>query len=650
MKRFTLLLSVMILVIVNSYSQGNLKWGVDPTPNTFVKHSFSGSVSEIQPYGNGIVFIGNDGTNDIIVYSNDGESYTTAESLEALSASKLSSWQDSEMAFYYGNNTSGSEGLDMRLLNNGSASVFWEGGHASYGTEARTNVVRHDYGGATGIRYYYLGRTTDAMPPRGYDTIVYESDGTDLGTIEVTHNVGFGKTAKMTNQTNNGILETCVFNGKLHLLAGMESTMGTYSTVFAVNYNASGSDISLLAQSENESYSWVNMVSTSNYIYVQSDAGGGAEPGSMVAIASDGTYAAVNNGSPVSFKITKPVQYGDRVIAIKDQFNTSVSKVAIIDSPTDVKIINVNPEDETDEVSNIVISGSILYFVATPTGGTSTMYSLDLSQENPSPIMLSSFDTLAGMAAIGDGYLAYSYISNSGSCFTRISNGVEFNIIEFNYGEGLNFALDNPASIELLAVNNDLYQVEYTGTNTNIWKHNFSASDFPKANIQYTIKDQNTSNIIVGAELTVSNGIYTYSGTSDANGHIVFMDIEGGTYYDYTLSASGYVDVSLDRQWVSAAPDNTIELQMEEDAATAIGDNEIKNLKLFPNPVSDILQIQSEAGITSLGIYALTGTKVKEITGTQINNADVSSLSSGIYIIVLRDVDGNQTTTKITKK
>ncbi|MCG8582663.1 MAG: T9SS type A sorting domain-containing protein [Bacteroidales bacterium] len=650
MKRFTLLFSVLTLICFNGIGQGKLKWGVDPTPNTFVKHTFSGSVTEIQPYGNGVIFIGNDGTNDIIVYSNDGETWTTAESLEALSASRLNSWQGSEMAFYYGNNTAGSEGLDMRLLNNGSASIFWEGGHASYGTEARTNVVRHDYGGATGMRYYYLGRTTDAMPPRGYDAIVYESDGTDLGTIEVTHNVGFGKKVKMTNQTNNGTLETCVFNGKLHLMAGMESTMGTYSTVFAVNYNASGSDISLLAQSENESYSWVNMISTSNYIYVQSDAGGGVEPGSMVAIASDGTYAAVNNGSPISFKIAQPVQYGDRVIAIKDQFNNSVSKVAIIDSPTDIQFINVNPEDETDNVSNIVVSGSILYFVATPTGGTSTMYSLDLSQDTPTPIKLSSFDTLAGMVAIGDGCLAYSYISNNGSCFTRISNGVELNIIEFNYGDGLNFALDNPTSIELIAVDNDLYQLEYTGTSTNIWKHTFSASDFPTANIQYTIKDQNTSNIIVGADLTLSNGIFTYNGTSDANGQIVFMDIEGGTYYDYSLTAPGYVDISLSQQWISAAPDNTKELLMEEDAATAIGDNAITDLQLFPNPVSDVMQIQSESSIVSVAIYALTGTRVKQISGSQINNVDVSSLSSGIYIMALTDVDGNQTTTKITKK
>lgn len=642
MNRFTLLLLVLMVSQITAWSQVGI-----PDQNVFVKHSITGTVSEIQAYSNGLIFLGNDGTDDVIVYSSDSEAWNTAESLVAGSASKISSWAGSQMSFYYGNNASETEGLDMRLLNNGTSSIFWQGGHASYGTEARTNVIRHDYGGAIGMRYYYLGRTTDAMPPRGYDAIVYESDGTDLGTIEVTHNVGFGKTIKMTNQTNDGMLEGCVFNGKLHILAGMESAMGAYSTVFAVNYNGSGSDVSLLAQSANESYSWVNMMATSSYIYVQSDAGG-VEPGSMIAIATDGTYAAVNNGGAMVFKVSKPVQYGDRIIAIKDVYNTPNSKIAIIDGPTDVKLINVNPENETDAISNLVVSGNLLYFVATPTGGNPKIYSLNLDEAAPTANAIADVNNLADMVALGDGYLAYTFDKyGSGNYSTHITKGVEYVIYELYYGSS--FALLAPVSVDLLSVGDDLYQIEYTGTTTNIWKHTLDASQFPTANIQFTIKDNVTAAVITGAELKISNGVYSYTGTSDASGHVTFMNIEGGTYYDYSLKANGYLNVDLSRQWISAAPDNTKELLMEEDGATDIGDVESNAISIYPNPVDNVINLVSEASITSFELYSLVGNKVMQVLKPNISTIDVSNISAGVYVVIVVDSNGNRETMKITK-
>lgn len=731
MQRFTLLLLALMAIHTFCLAQVGL-----PSQNVFVKNSLTGVVTEIQPYVNGLVYLGNDGSDDVIVYSPDGETWSTAESLEAASASKLVGWQGADMAFYYGNNVSETEGLDIRLLNDGSASVFWSGGHASYGTEARTNVIRHNYGGSTAMRYYYLARTTDDMPARGYNAIVYESDGTDLGTYEVTHNVGFGKAVKMTNQTNDGELESCVFDGKVHIMAGMESTMGTYSSVFAINYNAAGSDISLLAQSNNESYSWVHMTATTDYIYTLNTSGGD-EPGPLTAIAVDGTYTAVNNGSPLSFKIAQLVNYQERIVAIKDEFNSSITKVAIIDGPTDVQLVNINPENETDDISNLVLSGGILYFVATPTGGVSRLYSLNLDEDNPQPNDLAEINIMADMVALGDGCLAYTFDKyGSGSYYTHITKGVQYILYELYYGSS--FALTEANSIDLMAVGNDLYQIEYNGTATNIWKHTLDESQFPVANIQLTIKDGSTLESIAGATVELSNGIYSYSAVSDANGIVTFMEIEGGTYYNYKVSSPNYLLYSEEYQWISQAPDNTKEILMqvgtvnssaefiikdkgtnalisganisisnginsyngttdntgtivlndisgdnyytftvtapgyqgltveqqwisgispnefvlllEEDAATGIGDTERYGIKVYPNPVSDVLQIHSESVITSVTIYALTGIIVKQLNSNQINSVGVGGLSTGIYIIVLTDNEGNQTTTKFTRK
>lgn len=70
------------------------------------------------------------------------------------------------------------------------------------------------------------------------------------------------------------------------------------------------------------------------------------------------------------------------------------------------------------------------------------------------------------------------------------------------------------------------------------------------------------------------------------------------------------------------------------------------NLKfnLYPNPASDILNIEFNEAIKSVEIYSLHGQKVIETNQTEIN---ISNLASGMYIVKVQDLNGSYATKKL---
>jgi hypothetical protein len=77
-----------------------------------------------------------------------------------------------------------------------------------------------------------------------------------------------------------------------------------------------------------------------------------------------------------------------------------------------------------------------------------------------------------------------------------------------------------------------------------------------------------------------------------------------------------------------------------------IAQNNLK-MALHPNPVNDILTIETETEIKSVGIYNLQGQLVKTAYAKQIN---VSELSSGIYMVRIEGSINAVETKKIVKQ
>ena len=65
----------------------------------------------------------------------------------------------------------------------------------------------------------------------------------------------------------------------------------------------------------------------------------------------------------------------------------------------------------------------------------------------------------------------------------------------------------------------------------------------------------------------------------------------------------------------------------------SVSDFDLDNFELYPNPVKDILKINSPVDFDSILIFNITGQFVKEIKGS--NNINIEDLDSGIYFIKL---------------
>jgi len=62
-------------------------------------------------------------------------------------------------------------------------------------------------------------------------------------------------------------------------------------------------------------------------------------------------------------------------------------------------------------------------------------------------------------------------------------------------------------------------------------------------------------------------------------------------------------------------------------------------INLYPNPVFDILTIDSEIPLTKVEIYSMLGKKIKEIN-SDFNSIPAENLSNGVYIFKIYSENG----------
>jgi hypothetical protein len=74
----------------------------------------------------------------------------------------------------------------------------------------------------------------------------------------------------------------------------------------------------------------------------------------------------------------------------------------------------------------------------------------------------------------------------------------------------------------------------------------------------------------------------------------------------------------------------------------------IKNCKIFPNPVNDFINIQSEKGIQEIHVFDTSG-KLCQTINTDFGTINLSSLKKGTYIVSVLFVNGSQEYYKVIK-
>jgi hypothetical protein len=85
-------------------------------------------------------------------------------------------------------------------------------------------------------------------------------------------------------------------------------------------------------------------------------------------------------------------------------------------------------------------------------------------------------------------------------------------------------------------------------------------------------------------------------------------------------------------------------------SALGILDQNLENLKLFPNPVADFLNITNDVEISEVNVFNLLGQKVIGLNPNALASAvDMSNLSPSAYIVEVVSL-GNKVIYKVIKK
>lgn len=174
--------------------------------------------------------------------------------------------------------------------------------------------------------------------------------------------------------------------------------------------------------------------------------------------------------------------------------------------------------------------------------------------------------------------------------------------------------------------------------------------------------DNNWTKICLNGVQSNKNGIGSRIEVYTASGKQI-RDVRSGDGFRYMSSLNTHVGIGTNTEiikivvkWPSGVVDEiwnpTINTAIVlSEGQTLSVDGAIENVVgLFPNPASDVITVQANGlEIKSFEIYDLTGRKVQkgQISNNQFN---VSTLSLGTYVAILKTADGKSKTAKFVKK
>lgn len=126
-------------------------------------------------------------------------------------------------------------------------------------------------------------------------------------------------------------------------------------------------------------------------------------------------------------------------------------------------------------------------------------------------------------------------------------------------------------------------------------------------------------------------------------------------YYDYNdqnkqiACSSLYWDTNLGN-WATGMQTKSIKINKDKQNAVQPAVESI--VEVFPNPVIDVINIRNKADINQVQVFDVTGSEIliKQYTGSNAIQLDVTALKSGLYLLTIKNADGSSATKRVIKK
>lgn len=140
----------------------------------------------------------------------------------------------------------------------------------------------------------------------------------------------------------------------------------------------------------------------------------------------------------------------------------------------------------------------------------------------------------------------------------------------------------------------------------------------------FTIKDL-TENVYVESVSPIGSKGYEEGGNYSVSNWMFAEKIDAGSYYLYQYCPAN--GIAVYRFWdANYVPDGGVE-------AVAVDER----LSVYPNPVADVLHIDTAEPVSDVAVYSMSGAEVLRIDGESVLQIDVSGLPAGMYVL---KVDG----------
>ena len=166
-------------------------------------------------------------------------------------------------------------------------------------------------------------------------------------------------------------------------------------------------------------------------------------------------------------------------------------------------------------------------------------------------------------------------------------------------------------------------------TSLNVWKHIVCTYE----------QSTNTASLYTDGVLRTSG---TFSWSTANNGILYLGSLFGETGSRYI----GFLDDLQIYNYALGQADITSLYTNNTLSSSDFSQNKLE-VKLYPNPVNNVLNIETELELKSVEIYNIQGQKVLSSNQKQINT---QNLSAGIYLVNITDTNNNKISKKIIKK